>query len=260
MRGSIGVILLEAFTWVGILGAVSTIASSAWNNSVYTLALAAASVSVSLIRRVSARRWTFTAVVLELLTLFFVIAVVSNPGDRGMEAILATLAVWVLIEASRHLLRRQQTIFTGIGHLALLLPIGILLDGRSGDAPATPLILFLWAALEFAWVLVDQRFFRETRLPFSLTRPQKRFLVGAGIAVTAFLLASGIRNVTTLRYYDRTTTMETLLQEGRQASLHCLQEPWIVLGIDLSWAGFNPIRCFDSQEEVDEAMRQRSRA
>ncbi len=249
-------ILLEACTWLALVGTVSTVAASPFGSSAFTLVVAAAGMTVSIMRHLSHRPLTAPGILDELLTLGLVVAVINNPAQRGMLGVSAALLAWVVIEGLHDVLRLEITSFTTVGRMVILVGVAILVDGRTLPLELpTLLIMLAWVLLEAAWLVVDPRLFRQLTIRFGFTRKQKAILGIVGLSLAVLLVIQAISIFTTVRYYGTTASPDTLRALGKGG--YCLQEPWIVAGLDLSFLGLNPMRCFDTEAEWQQALEQR---
>ncbi len=241
--------VVEASTVACMVGTVSTISASQWGSSAYVLSVLVAGIAVLGIRRLSLRPLGPAAAIVDLGTLAPIFGIINNPMQRGMPVIIATLLLWVFLEAVRVFLRRHETPLTAPVSLTIFAGVAIAADGRSTPGLSTPLFLAAWAVLEVLWILIDHRLFGRLSVKFRLTRRQKAlaFLLCAALFVS--LVGSAVWNIVTVQYYGAVTTMHALAAEGKV--LYCRMERWRFLGVDISFVGFpGPRSCFDTEAEL----------
>ncbi len=255
-RSLLGYALVEALTWLFLIGMVGTVSAGQSGSSSFTLAVAAAGIAVSFIRRGGAQRLTFFAALVELLTLFLVVGVASNPLRNGLSSVMIALAAWVAIEGFRAWLWQPTTVLGALGQVAILIGIGLVIDGRTAQPLSLSAALVTWVAVDLAWSLVVRAL--ATRQPFNarLTRRQVTLVTLAGTALLVALVASAVVNYTTVQYQGQTVSMESI--RDRWTSLYCITYPWKVAGLNLSQVGFaGTTECFDTEAELRQAAAAR---
>lgn len=246
--------LVEIVTWLFLIGMVSTVSAGRSGSSAYTLAVAAAGIVVSFIRRGGTRRQTLYTTLTELLTLFLVVGVASNPVRNGLTAIVVALAAWVAIEAVRAAFWQSATVIGALVQIALLVGVGLAVDGRSGvwSEQWLPLVLVAWAVTELIRLWFVRLLARWRPFSYSLTGRQTAAVVAVSGALLLALIASTILNYTTVRYHGQTVSMASL-QTGDSVP-YCITYTWKVAGLNLSAIGLGgPMECFDTETELRQA-------
>lgn len=242
-------VLVEALTWLFLIGMVGTVSAGQFGSSSYTLAVAAAGIAVSFIRRGGAHRQTLFTALMKLLTLFLVVGVASNPLRNGLMTVVIALAAWVAVEGLRARLGQPTTIVSAVVQLAILIGVGVAIDGRAAQDVFLPGVLVAWAAVELAWGLIIRALPKWRPLNYSLTRRQVALVTTTCIAILAALIVSVIVNYTTVQYYGRTVSMTSLWTQ--ESSPYCITYAWKVAGVNLSAIGLGgPTECFDTEAEL----------
>jgi hypothetical protein len=130
-------------------------------SSAFTLSLILAGAVIQTIRRVSSKVITLSVLTVDLITLAFMTAVISNPKMWGMPMMGVALFSWVMVQALRYLASKSTTPISTVAQIAITV-VSFFLMVSNPYYPAGYQIalvaLIIWVVAEAAWIGMDRKF------------------------------------------------------------------------------------------------------
>jgi hypothetical protein len=156
--------LLDMATLLFVAGIISTVSGSVGGSSTFTLCLILAGAAIEAIRRFSTKVITGAMVAVDLVTIFLLTGIVSNPLLWGMPAIAATLLTWVIVQSVRYFVGKSTSMISAAMQIAITcFAIHAIVSPSEITIGTTVVGLILWLLAELAWVLLDQRLFAKLK-------------------------------------------------------------------------------------------------
>jgi hypothetical protein len=155
-------LLLDIATLLFVGGIISTVSGSVGGSSAFTLSLILAGAAIEGIRRASTKVITASMVAVDLITLAFMAAVISNPLMWGMLMIAMTLLSWGIVQALRYFVSKSSTPISAAAQVAITAGSFFLMVSNP-NYPAGYQIgwiaLISWIVAEAAWIMIERRLF-----------------------------------------------------------------------------------------------------
>jgi hypothetical protein len=154
-------IVLDFALLLFVAGIISTVNASVGGSSTFTLSLILAGAAIQAIRRISSKPITLSVLAVDLITLAFMAAVISNPRVWGMNMIALTLTAWVIVQALRYFGSKSTAPLSAVAQIAIT-TFSFFLMVSNPDYPAGYSIalvsLVIWVVAEAVWLMIERKF------------------------------------------------------------------------------------------------------